>query len=116
MNPLKTHPERITKAERQMISGLDYIDLKFPVSKKDYDKIEKKNSICINMFGYENDLTYPVHVLVEKFKYCMDLLLITDDDKSHYVYIKDFNRFICNKIKHRNRKHFFCRYCLYIVL
>ena len=85
-----------------MISSLDYGDIKFPVSKKDYGSIEKKNSICINVFSYENDLTYPVHVSDEKFKYCMDLLLITYYKKSHYVYIKDFNRFMCNTTKHRN--------------
>ena len=41
----------------------------------------------------------------------MDLLLIADEDKSQYVYIKDFNRFMCNKTKNKNKKHF-CRYCL----
>ena len=29
----------------------------------------------------------------------MDLLLLIDDDKSHYVYIKDFNRFMFHKTK-----------------
>ena len=41
----------------------------------------------------------------------MDLLLITDENKSHYVYIKDFNRFMCNKTKHKNKTHF-CKWCL----
>ena len=41
----------------------------------------------------------------------MDLLLITDKNKPHYVYIKDFNRFMCNKTENWNKKHF-CRYCL----
>ena len=27
----------------------------------------------------------------------MDLLLITDENKSHYVYIKDFDRFMFHK-------------------
>ena len=36
----------------------------------------------------------------------MDLLMITDENKSHYVYIKDFNRFICNKTNNKNKKHF----------
>ena len=35
----------------------------------------------------------------------MDLLMITDENKSHYVYIKDFNRFICNKTNNKNKKH-----------
>ena len=41
----------------------------------------------------------------------MDLLLLTGDDKSHYVYIKDFNRFMSHKTKNENKKHF-CRRCL----
>ena len=32
-------------------------------------------------------------------------------NKSHYVYNKDFNRFICNKARNRNEKHF-CKYYL----
>ena len=41
----------------------------------------------------------------------MGLLLLIDDHKSHYVYIKDFNRFIFHKTKNKNRK-WFCRSCL----
>ena len=29
----------------------------------------------------------------------MDLLLLIDNDKSHYVYIKDFDRFMFHKTK-----------------
>ena len=84
-----------------MINNLDYENIKFPFSKKDYCKIEKKNNICINLFSYENDLTYPVYVSDQKFKNCMDLLLVSNENKSHYVYIKDFNRFMCNKEKQK---------------
>ena len=41
----------------------------------------------------------------------MDLLFLTDGDKSHYVYIKDFNRFMFHKAKNKNKK-WFCRNCL----
>ena len=41
----------------------------------------------------------------------MDLLLITRENKSPYVYIKDCNRFICNKTKNKNKKYF-CKCCL----
>ena len=41
----------------------------------------------------------------------MDILLINNENKSHYVYINFFNRFMFNKTKHKTRKHF-CRYCL----
>ena len=41
----------------------------------------------------------------------MDLLLINNENESHYVYIKYFNRFMFNKTKQEKNKHF-CRYCL----
>ena len=41
----------------------------------------------------------------------MDLLLLIDNDKSHYVYIKDFDRFMFHKTKNKNKK-WFCRSCL----
>ena len=41
----------------------------------------------------------------------MDLLLATDGDKSHYVYIKDFDRFMFHKTKNKNKKYF-CKSCL----
>ena len=41
----------------------------------------------------------------------MDLLLVTDENKSHYLYIKDFNRFMFHKTKNKNKKCF-CKSCL----
>ena len=41
----------------------------------------------------------------------MDLLLLIDYDKSHYVYIKDFERFMFHKTKNKNKK-LFCKSCL----
>ena len=36
----------------------------------------------------------------------MDLLLVIDDDKLHYVYIKDFDRFMFQKTKQKTKKNF----------
>ena len=41
----------------------------------------------------------------------MDLLLIFDGNKSHYVYVKDFDRFMFHKTKNENKKYF-CKNCL----
>ena len=41
----------------------------------------------------------------------MDLLRISNENKLHYVYIKEFNRFMYNKTKWKNKK-LFCRYYL----
>ena len=85
--------------------------LNFLFKKPDYCRSEKQNNICVNVFCYENGLTYPVYFSDQKFGNCMDLLLITDENKSHYVYLKNFNRFMCNKMKNKNKKYF-CKCCL----
>ena len=108
---LKRHPVRITKEDKNMTNDLNYEGIKFPVSKKDYCRIQRQNNICINVFCYENGLTYTGYVSDQKFHNSMDLLLISNENKSHYVYIKDFNRFTCNKIKSKNKKYF-CKCCL----
>ena len=51
------------------------------------------------MFCYENELVFPIYVSDQKFENSMDLLLLINDDKSHYVYIKDFDRFMFHKTK-----------------
>ena len=60
LNPLRTHPERIRKTDKEIINDLDYEGNDFPVSKKNFNKIQKKNNICINMYCYEKKLIYPV--------------------------------------------------------
>ena len=64
----------------------------FPVSLKDYNKIEGQNNININVFGYENKQFYPIYVSKQKNEDILILLLITEDGNKNYVLIKDFNR------------------------
>ena len=111
LNPQTEHPERIKKGDKQFIEGLNYEGIEFPVSQKHYNKVEKQNSIRISLFGYEKGQPFPIHISKEKFEDQMNLLLITEDEKKHYVLIKDFNAFMYNQTKHKNKKHF-CMYCL----
>ena len=111
INPSKEHPERIKKTDKKIAEKLDYDGIEFPVQEKDFSKIEVKNNICINVFGYEDELVFPIYVSDQKFEDSMDLLLLIDDDKSHYVYIKDFDRFMFHKTKNKNKK-WFCKSCL----
>ena len=111
LNPQEKDPQRIKRDDKQFIEKLDYTNIVFPVSQKQYNKIEKQNSIKINVFGYEEKQPYLIHISKETFEDQMNLLLITEDEKKHYVLIKDFNEFIYNQSKHKEKKHF-CMYCL----
>ena len=111
LNPQIKYPERIKKEDKKMINELNYDGNDFPLTQKHYNKVEKQNSITINVFGYENGQAFPIHISKETFKDQMNLSLITKDEKKHYVLIKDFNTFIYNQLKHKEKKHF-CMYCL----
>ena len=71
---------RFTEEDKEFISDLDYDGIEFPVQEKDFNKIEVKNNICINVFGYENELVFPIYVSDQKFEDPMDLLHLIDDD------------------------------------
>ena len=111
LNLVRPHPERITKIDKELVSKLNYEEINFPVSKKDHCKIEKQNNICINVFYYDNKLTYPVYLSDQKFESCMELLLISNEYKSDYVYIKNVDRYMFCKTKTKSKKYF-CKCCL----
>ena len=111
LNPQIKYLERIKKEDKKMINELNYDGIDFPVSQKHYNKVEKQNSIRINVFGYESKQPFPIHISKETFEDQTNLLLITEDEKKHYVLIKDFNAFMYNQSKHKERKQF-CMYCL----
>ena len=111
LNPQDKYPQRIKKSAKQYIKNLDYTGIEFPVTIKQFSKIEKQNKININVFGYEEKQPYPIYISKEKNEDHMDLLLITENENNHYVLIKDFNKFMYNQTKHKERKHF-CMYCL----
>ena len=105
------HPERITGKDKKLVNNFNYDGVEFPVRENSFSKIEIKNKIGINVYYYESKLTFPVYVSDQQFKNSVDLLQIFDGDKSHYVYINDFDRFMFHKTKNKNKKHF-CRSCL----
>ena len=68
LNPQTEHPERIKKGDKQYIEGLNYEGIEFPVSRKHYNKVEKQNSIRINIFGYEKGQPFPIHISKKSLK------------------------------------------------
>ena len=111
INPLKEHPEKIKKIDTKIACNINYDEIEFPVKEKDFQKIEVQNNICINVFCYENELIFPIYVSDQKFEDSIDLFLLINDNKSHYVYSKDFNTLMFHKTKNKNKK-WFCRSCL----
>ena len=103
----------ITKKDKEIVKDLNYSGIDFPVSKKGYGKIEVMNKVNATVFCYENKMVYSVYLSNQCFNNCLDLLLISNNFTSHYVYIKDFNKLMFNKTRHKGKKHFrkSCLHC-----
>ena len=82
----------------------------FPLDIKDYEKIEDRFQMQVNVFGYENKV-YPLYISKESCDQMLNLLLTTEKGKSHYVFIKDFNRLMFSRNKHKDTEHH-CMSCL----
>ena len=102
INPVRTHPEGIRQTDKELANDFYYDRIEFPVWEKTFSKTEKKNNICINVYCYEKKLIFQMHISDQKCENSMKLLLVIDENKSHYVYIKDFDRFMFHKTKNKN--------------
>ena len=111
LNLVNDHSTRIKKEDKKIADTLNYSGINFPVPTNDYTKIENQNNICVNVFSYENKTVCPIYISEKKFNNSMNVLMIHEVNKFHYVYIKDFNRLMHNKTKHKVKKWFFMR-CL----
>ena len=62
LNPQDRNPQRIKQSDKAFTQNLNYSGIEFPVTTKQYNKIEKHNEININVFGYEEKQKYPIYV------------------------------------------------------
>ena len=50
INPVKIHPERITREDKKLVNNLNYDGIDFPVREKDFSKIEKRAIFTLMYF------------------------------------------------------------------
>ena len=108
INPTNSHPERINKQDKKIADTLDYRGINFPMKARDYEIIEERFNINVNVFGYENKI-FLLYVLKKFNEQALNVLLISNEENSHYVFIKDLNRLMWSTVKTKNdhKKHFF---------
>ena len=69
---------------------------------RDYEIIEERFNINVNVFKYENRV-FPLYVSKKFNEQALNVLLIkNENNESHYVFIKDFNRLMYSQIKTKN--------------
>ena len=93
---------------------LNWDGLNFPVNLSDINKFENHNSsISVNIFGYEK-LVYPLRISKHNYKRksTVNLLLISDDTKQHYCWIKDISKLLPMQTLKDGRVRHVCFRCL----
>ena len=101
----------------------DWSDINFPTALTDISKFEKRNNISINVFGIEKKIetsngqscmvhqVFPLKVSDKQLEDHRDLLLVTDNNNSHYVVISNFDQFARPYVTANNVAVRVCRRC-----
>ena len=63
LNLVDKNPQRIRKEDKEFVNKLNYQEINFPVSKKDYFKIKVSKKICVNVFCYENKFILFIYLI-----------------------------------------------------
>ena len=112
INPRNSQPEKINKQDKKIASTLDYRGINFPMKARDYEIVEERFNIIVNVLEYQNKV-FPLYVSKKSNEQELNVLLISNEEKSHYVFIKDFNRLMYSEVKTKNQhKKHFCMSCL----
>ena len=61
INPQNRNAERINKQDKKIVASLNHLDIVFPLDINDYEKIEGRFQMQVNVFGYENKV-YPLNI------------------------------------------------------
>ena len=105
-------PQRISKLRRYEDDfDFDWDGIKFPASTRDIKRFESRNEITINILAFENKKLY-ICGKGKEYALVANLMLITDNNKKHYVVIKSLRRLLSRQnSKHKESQHF-CINCL----
>ena len=112
LNPVKSHPERVTSLLREQSEALNWEGLK---GANAIHLFEMNNpEVVVNVFAYESDAgIYPLRIIDSiGTAGTVNLLLISSDEKQHYCLIKDTSRLSSSQISKNEHKKFFCLRCL----
>ena len=76
INPTNSHPERINKQVQKIAANLNYSGIVFLLDFNDYELIENRFEMNMNVFSYENKV-YSLYVSKKSHSQPLNLLLIT---------------------------------------
>ena len=102
--------ESITKLNR-FENDFDWTGVGFPVLLRTIKRFESQNQILINVLAVENRQIY-IHRKGGDYDRIENLMLITENNRKHYVAIKSLSKLLSSQnTKHKAKEHF-CMNCL----
>merc|ERR1711936_1234434 len=112
LHPVEKNTERVSNYE-PYIDELKTNGISMPMRLQQIPKFEKMNNLTINVYmsNKAGSDIWPVYISKRRGDDPTNLLLLSDDEKSHYTYIKNFNG-MCRKPKETHTK-VFCPYCMH---
>ena len=96
---INNNPERISKLKR-FEKDFDWSGIEFPVFIKDIKKFEFRNQISINLLAMDSKQIY-ICRKGGNYERIINLMLITGNNRKHYVAIKSLSRLLSSQ----NTKH-----------
>ena len=103
---INNNPERISKLKR-FEKDFDWSEIGFPVSVKDIKKFEFRNQISINLLAIEGKQIY-ICRKGGNYERIINLMLITGNNRKHYVAIKSLSRLLSSQNTKHKGKEYFC--------
>ena len=107
---IDSHPERISKLKR-FEADFDWSGIGFPVSVKDIKKFEFRNQISINLLAIEDRQIF-ICRKGGNYECIINLMLITENNRKHYVAIKSLGRLLSSQSTKHKGEEYFCMNCL----
>ena len=101
INSQSRKSDRINKQDKKIAKNLDYSGINVPMKARDYQIVEERFNINVNVFGYENKV-FPLYLSKKLNEQVLNVLLISNEEKSYNVLIKDFNKLMYSQMKTKN--------------
>ena len=112
--PKDSKPERIDKDLKSKQDTINMKGIRYPVDMRGIDRFESQNpEISITILGYNRDeRVYPLKI--SKYtgaKHDIVLLLIKDEENSHYCLVKNLSALMTSQINNHKGSRNFCLNC-----
>ena len=102
--------QRVSKLRRYE-DEFDWSGISYPVSTKDISKFEVRNRIGVNVLALNGRMPYICRKGGD-YERSVNLMIIEDGDKKHYVAVKSLERLLSKMNSKHNPSQHFCSNCL----